>query len=123
MQRKKILVVDDEPMITRQIKKQLEATERFEVRAENSGQAAIDAAREFGPDAILLDVMMPDLDGSQVKFRITQIPALKNVPVIFLTALIKEGEKNTKDVFIPKPVDIAKIVECLDTQLGADRGE
>ncbi len=59
MTTKKILVIDDEGGITRMLKRSLEATNRYLVRAENSSAVAVAAAREFLPDLILLDVMMP----------------------------------------------------------------
>lgn len=110
----RILVVDDEPPITRFLKKQLEATERFEVRAENSGHAAIRAAREFKPDVVLLDVMMPDLDGGEVKSRLLQLPECRGTLVVFLTALYQEGDHNNKDYFLAKPVDVEKVTEFID---------
>ena len=66
MSRKRILVVDDETSITRLLKMNLELIGNFEVREENSGAHAIEAAREFKPDLILLDVMMTDMDGGEV---------------------------------------------------------
>ena len=66
MSKQRILVVDDEPSITRLLKLNLEQTGRYEVRVENLGARAYEAAQEFMPDLVLLDIMMPDMDGSDV---------------------------------------------------------
>src|SRR5258706_15639749 len=83
---KKILVVDDEVTITRLLKLNLEKTGAYVVREENRGAKAYAAAREFKPDLILLDVMMPDLDGGEVAAQLQADPLMKGIPIIFLTA-------------------------------------
>ena len=118
MSKKKILVVDDEVPITRQLKLQLEKTGKYEVHAENSGQEAITAARQFKPDLALLDVMMPDMDGGDVKLGLHEIPGLNALPVVFITAAIQGNESNDKDIFIAKPVSMNVIIECIEQQLG-----
>jgi len=92
MSKKRILVVDDEPSITRLLKLNLEQTGNYEVREENLGAQALDAAREFKPDLVLLDVMMPDMDGGDVAAGLKQDPALRKTPVVFLTAAVKKEE-------------------------------
>ena len=113
----RILVVDDEVPITRGLKRQLEATGRFEVQTENSGVAALKTARQFAPHVVLLDLMMPDLDGGQVKAQLTQMPACEKTLIIFLTALYQDTDTNDKDLFIAKPVDVEKIVHFIDQHL------
>src|ERR1035438_4062424 len=77
--KKRILVVDDEPALTRMIKLTLEQTEQYEVRTENLGRKAIEAAREFKPELILLDVLMPDMLGSEIAAQLEQDPELSAV--------------------------------------------
>src|SRR5258708_21097939 len=89
---KKLLVVDDEPSITRLLKLNLEKTGRYTVRAENLGAQCLPAAREFLPDLIILDVMMPDLDGGTVADELKHEPLLKDIPVVFLTAGVTKEE-------------------------------
>lgn len=113
----RILVVDDEAYITRELKAQLEHTGRFEVQAENSGRAALDAVRAFHPDMAILDVMMPDMDGGELKFQIQQIPEFRSMPIAYLTAAIGHGEHNGKELFIEKPVEIDRIINVIDRQL------
>ena len=74
MNTKRILVVDDEPSVTRSLKLNLENTMRYEVRIENDSSRVVAAAREFHPDLILLDVVMPGLDGCDVSARIHADP-------------------------------------------------
>jgi len=122
MKKNRILVVDDEPFITRELKAQLEHTGRFEVLAENSGRAAVKAARAFRPDMAILDVMMPDMDGGELKNQLHNLPELKHLPVAYLTAIATSDDKNTKDVFIAKPVEVGQIIAIIDRQLGGSPG-
>jgi CheY-like chemotaxis protein len=88
----KILIIDDEVDLTMLVKLNLEKTGRYEVRKENRALDGLAAAREFKPDLILLDVMMPDLDGGDVLAQLKGEPSLKDVPVVFLTATVLKEE-------------------------------
>ena len=92
MTKKKILVVDDEASITRLLKLNLEKTGAYSVRTENEGIKTVEAAREFKPDLILLDVMMPDIDGGDVAAKLQADGLLNDVPLVFLTAAVKKEE-------------------------------
>jgi len=120
MKKTRILVVDDEPSLTRQLKRQLEGTERFEVWTESSGRGALAAAGQFRPEVVLLDVMMPDMDGGEVKFRLEQVPELADTVFIYLTALYN-GDHNDKGIFLAKPAELERIMECIDRHLGRRR--
>ena len=122
--KKKILVVDDEPALTRVIKRTLELSkDRFEVRTENSGDAALATAREFQPDLVLLDVMMPDMDGPEVAERLRADPGLKQIKIVFLTAIVTKQETSPTgsdiggNIFLAKPVKREDLVACIDKQL------
>src|ERR1035438_8983710 len=91
--KKRILVVDDEPAITRMIKLNLEQTGRYEVRTENLGRRAIAAALEFRPDLILLDVMMPGMPGSEIAAQLQADPELCAIKFVFLTAVVTKDEE------------------------------
>lgn len=119
MSKKRILIVDDEAPITRQLKMQLENTGNYEVHAENNGREALEAARSFKPDLALLDVMMPDMDGGDVKAGLHKIPGMDSLPIVYLTAAIQKDEMNDKDIFIAKPVDLDNIIACIEQQLSA----
>jgi CheY-like chemotaxis protein len=123
-EKKRILVVDDEASITRLLKLNLEQTNEYEVRPENDALAAVAAAEEFKPDLILLDVMMPGLDGGELAARFQAHPRLKSVPIVFLTAAATKGEVYARGgkvgglPFLAKPVEIAEVVACLKRHLG-----
>ena len=122
---KRILVVDDEASITRLLKLNLEQTGDFLVRTENSSKAALAAAEEFRPDLVLLDVMMPDLDGGDLASRLQAHPKLKDVPVVFLTATVTREEVRARHglvgglPFLAKPVNLHEVLGCLERHLGA----
>jgi len=115
----RILVIDDEPTFTRLMKLNLEATAKYVVAVENDPSQALRTALSFRPDLVLLDVMMPNLDGGDIAnlFRTDKI--LRNVPVIFLTATVKHVEVNANQgcigglQFLPKPVVLAELLEFL----------
>jgi CheY-like chemotaxis protein len=125
-QKKKILIVDDEADLTMLVKLNLEKTGRYEVRAENRAIKALAAAREFKPDLILLDVMMPDLDGGDVLAQLKDDRELRNVPVVFLTATVlkeevaKEGGSIGGRPFIPKPFRAEVLLDTIAKILPPD---
>ena len=122
--KKRILVVDDEPAITRMIKLNLEQTGRYEVRTENLGRAAIAAAREFRPDLILLDVMMPGMLGSEIAAQLREDPELNAIKFVFLTAFVtKDEELRSKGqigghTFVAKPISADDLCQVIEDQLG-----
>jgi DNA-binding response OmpR family regulator len=124
MAKKKILVVDDEGAMTRMLKRNLEATNRYEVRTENSSTAAVFAAREFLPDLILMDVMMPGMDGGEVAAKMKQDGKLSHIPVVFLSAIVKKEETQPtgSDIggltFLAKPVKMEDLIACIENHLG-----
>jgi CheY-like chemotaxis protein len=123
MNSKRILIVDDEPGVTRSLKLNLEATANYEVRTENDSALAIDAARAFHPQLILLDVLMPRLDGCDVSARIHADPELKDTPIVFLTALTNNEDTGGhavaagSTVYLAKPVDTEELIKCIEQTL------
>ncbi len=119
MAKKKVLLVDDEESLTKLIKLNLEATGQFEVSIENRGTEAVKAARAFKPDIILLDVVMPDMEGSEVAQRLKEDGALKSVPIIFLTATVTAEEVSQAggtiggEMFLAKPVNVQQLVDAI----------
>lgn len=120
--KKRILVVDDEPSITRLLKVNLEDSEKYEVEVENSALNVLHTARRFQPDLVLLDVMMPDGDGGEVAEQLHD--AFKNVPIIFLTAAVTKDEVSSHkgliggDSFLAKPVEMSEVFDRLQQRLG-----
>ena len=111
----RVLVVDDEQMLTDLLSMALRM-EGWEVRAAGSGLEALTVAREFTPDAIVLDVMMPDLDGMGVLRRLRDAGNL--VPVLFLTAKDAVGDRVAGltaggDDYVTKPFSLEEVVARL----------
>ena len=123
-EKKRILVVDDQPQNTRLLKLHLEGTNDYVVREENDARAALSAAEEFEPDLILLDVMMPGVDGGELAARFQASPKLKTVPIVFLTAAVTKEEVKAGGgliggaSFLAKPVVLSEVVVCLRQHLG-----
>lgn len=123
MAKMKILIIDDEEDICVSAKSILEKTGKFEVMYSMEAIKGIDVAKRFNPDLILLDIIMPDMEGSDVAERLLQDPSTKDIPVVFLTALAKrsevEGDLGTIGgrFFIPKPVTPAELIERIDSIL------
>jgi len=123
-EKKRILVVDDRARDTRLLKLYLERTNDYVVREENDAMAALSAAEEFQPHLILLDVMMPGMDGGELAACFQANPKLKAVPIVFLTAAVSKGEVEAGGGmiggrhFLAKPVVLSEVVACLKDHLG-----
>ena len=123
MTTKRILVVDDEPSVTRNLKLTLESGGGYEVLGENHATNALISARVFRPDLILLDVMMPGMDGGDVAARLRADPLLRDTPIIFLTALVSNEETDGHEMdsgaetFLAKPVDIGELRKTLEEHI------
>lgn len=89
---KSVLLVDDEPDIRTIGAMSLRRVGKWEVRTASSGTEAIALATESVPDLILLDVMMPELDGPATLEALRKLPALAAVPVVFMTAKVQARE-------------------------------
>ena len=125
--RPKILIIDDEVGSTRLLKLNLEQTGRFAVRTENVPAAALAAAIDFAPDLILLDVIMPGIDGGELATILRADARLTATPIVFLTAVatqtdIQKGGGNIGGMpFLAKPASLAEVVACLEQNLKIDR--
>ena len=123
MDKKRILIVDDEPDFTHMIKLNLEATGDYEVVTENQGSKALGVAREFKPDMIFLDIIMPDMDGPQLLALLRSDDGLKSIPVVFLTALVtkdeitEEGATIAGNMFLAKPVTTERLISSIKENL------
>lgn len=121
--KKRILLVDDEAAVTRATRRNLEATGRFEVMEINNPNLAIENARQFRPDLVLLDVMMPEMDGGDVAAALAEDPHLADLPIIFLTGIVSKKEvghsgfMKGRHTFLAKPIKFADLLACIDAQL------
>jgi two-component system phosphate regulon response regulator PhoB len=111
---RKILIVDDEPDVADLVAYHLRA-KGYQVETVNDPTASIGAARSFLPDLLILDIMMPDLNGMQICRIIRADPRLQQVPIIFLTAKAEENDRISGfetgcDDYICKPFSTKELV-------------
>src|SRR5262249_34310128 len=122
---RRILIVDDQRDSTHLVKILLEKIGRYCVLEENDAAKAYQSARDFRPDLILLDIIMPYKDGADVAAEIEADPGIQRTPIIFLTALVTEVEAAKPDFHIQgrqvvaKPVNISELIERIEENLPA----
>lgn len=121
MEKQKILIIDDEMEMTQLLRIELE-TEGYAVSTANDGQAGLQLIREEKPDLILLDVMMPKMDGYEVLKTFKADPDFTNTPVIMLTAKglseeIQKGLDLGVDDYIAKPFHANLLIKRIGTIL------
>jgi CheY-like chemotaxis protein len=108
----RILIVDDEDDFIELVKFRL-AGLACEFIVANDGVQALSQARQYKPDLILLDILLPDLDGLSVCEILRRQPSTKKIPVIFISALSGDVTKRTASMhaydFFTKPVDLARL--------------
>jgi CheY-like chemotaxis protein len=116
-----ILVVDDDPQNI-QILGTLLRNEKYQVSIAMSGQQALERVRHSSPDLILLDVLMPDMDGVETCNKLKEDESSRDIPVIFLTALtdvkdINQGFDAGGVDYVTKPFNAAELLRRVETQL------
>jgi len=90
---RRVLVIDDEEDIREVARLSLELVGQYQVLTASSGRDGLDSARSHRPDAILLDVMMPDMDGPAALAELRADPSTRDIPVQFLTAKTQQAER------------------------------
>ena len=120
--KKRILVVDDHVGITNLWRVMLEKTGSYIVREENESRYAVDAAREFRPDLMLLDISMPGLDGPEVARLVGSDEELGHTAILFLSALISPHEAAAGKLVdghpcLPKPTCVVELVQTIEDTL------
>jgi len=121
-EKRRILIVDDDRESTHLVKILLERTGNYIVLEENDAAKAHGSARNFKPDVILLDIMMPETDGVEVAAQIEADPELQRTPIIFLTALvtepeIKAGLRIEGHQSLAKPINIPELIDRIEESL------
>jgi CheY-like chemotaxis protein len=116
---RRILIVDNDKNTTHLVKILLEKTGRYLVFEENQPGRAHQTARNFRPDLIFVDVVMPDRDGGEIAAQIRSDPQLQNTPIIFLTALVTRAEANAGlhidgHPFLAKPINIQELIKTIE---------
>ena len=121
--KKRILVVDDERWFTNLLEYSLEHQGHYDVRQHNDPPHALQAMRDYGPDLVILDIMMPHIDGSELAARMKFDPTLCDVPVFFMTALVNDEDapdglvKRGGHTFLPKDVAVDRLIACIEDKL------
>lgn len=114
---KRILICDDDPVILRLLEVNLQL-EGYEVLSADNGESAIEVAREDQPDLIVLDIMMPRLDGYETCARLKEDDDTKNIPVVFLSAKAQQSDIDKGKAFgiadyLTKPFDPNELIETV----------
>src|SRR3954467_12000876 len=122
--KKRILLLDDEPDFANVMKMTLELTGQYEVRTAVRSATFLTVAQDFRPDLILLDCMMPGLDGGEVAAALQADPVLKDTPFMFFTATADHPEQRESrcyegvQTFLPKTMELADLMRFIDAKLG-----
>lgn len=122
MAKKKILVIDDEVSITKLMKFVLEKTGLYEVECENSGLNAFARIKSVRPDALILDINMPEVNGGEIASAVKEDAMLSKTPIVFLTGDISndEADGGLKIGGYPamaKPINMEKLLSCIQKTL------
>ena len=124
----KVLIIDDNKDLCLILKEYMERTGRFEVPTFTNAKAGIKYARAQKVDVILLDLMMPEMDGTQAAEQLLEDENTKSIPIIFITAAIKKSEVEERFGYIQghpilaKPVLPGQIIKKIENVLGLKDG-
>ena len=123
-ERRRILIVDDDANSTHLVKILLERSGPYLVHEENDPTKADQTAHNFRPDVILLDIIMPKIDGGELATQIEADRELHDTPIIFLTALVTHGEATgglhiQGHPFVAKPISIPELIDAIKKYLPA----
>jgi len=123
MKKSKILIIDDDVRLARMLKSRLQQNEIYEVGIETNATDAVNSIREFMPELVLLDIMMPGVSGDMIADEILNDEELSHIKIIFLTGLVTKHEVQSKEgqfsghALLAKPVDIDELLACVEKQL------
>lgn len=126
--KRRILIVDDEKEFTHLARVTLESLGNFKVIEENDATAALATARREEPELILLDIMMPQIDGGELAALLANDPQLRHIPIIFLSALVTQEETCEGGsysaggrIYFPKPVNWTSLIQRMEQCLSQGR--
>jgi len=120
--KRRVLVVDDDEQIVELFCDALSRDDRFEVRTANTGYDAGLLTHQFKPDLMILDYMLPDVNGNKVCQRVRNDPEMAGMKVVIVSGVVNQDEIDTlmeagADEFVKKPFDIEKLVKRMETLL------
>jgi DNA-binding response OmpR family regulator len=127
MDRIKVLLIDDEEEFCKALKLGLELTKKYDVLTATTGAAGLSLARKMKPDIILLDIVMPDVTGTVVAEQLRDDKAMRDIPIMFLTALLKKDEEKKVGQgpggyrIVPKPVDLDDLAAQIESMVSGGR--
>jgi len=119
MNKKNILIIDDDEDFCKLVKKNVEQTGEFVVYVAINGEDGVKLARGIKPDMILLDIVMPEMDGTDVASQIRNDTDIKDIPIVFLTAMVREEEADSQTSLIrgysllAKTVTVGELITCI----------
>src|SRR5882724_8905864 len=118
----RVLIVDDNSEFTHRVSELLQNTHHYVVCEENDPRRALETARSFKPDLVLVDLIMPQADGLEVATQLEADWALHGVPIVFFTSLItaeeaKDGRRVYGHRILPKPTGSAELIELVEQNL------
>ena len=118
---RRILIIDDDRNSSHLLKIHLEKIGGYLVLEENDAAKAHQSVHNFGPDLILLDIMMPQIDGVELASEIDADPQLQRTPIIFLTALgdARAGLRIQGHPVLAKPINVPELIKRLEENLPA----
>ena len=121
--KRRVLVVDDDEQIIELFLDVLSRDDRFEVKSARTGYDAGMMTEQFRPHLVLLDYMLPDINGNLVCDRIRSNPELAGTKIIVISGVVNQDEIDTllrsgADDFVKKPFNIEKLIERMSTMLG-----
>lgn len=119
---KKILIIDDEPQLVEMLSMRLEAN-GYEVISANDGQEGLEKARNDAPDLLILDLMLPKIDGFKVCGLLKNDSRFKKIPIILFSAKAQEEDRKLgaevgADVYMTKPFEPVSLLEKIKELLG-----
>ena len=118
----RILIVDDNPRFSHSARLILQESSQYVVCEENDAASAVETARSFRPDLILLDLVMPQLDGAEVAAQVESDWALHGVPIVFVTGLVtrdeaRNGQRIDGHRVVSKPVSSFDLLGAVEESL------
>ncbi len=121
MDKNRILIVEDEESLLK-LESILLSSKGYQVYGATNGRTALEELKRIMPDLVLLDIMLPELDGFEVCRQIREDPATSHIPVVMLSARknrldVERGSQVGADAYVTKPFKSAKVMEIIESLL------
>lgn len=124
MEKRKIIIIDDEKLFIKMVKINLESTGNYKVETVSEPANVVSRIKSFDPDIILLDIVMPKIDGFEVCKTLSKDPAWRRVPIVVLSALdTDEARASMRELgvvdFLVKPIETHDIISKIEKVLSS----